>query len=103
MPSNSPDRQRHTEQAAEERQHETLHQHLADDAAAAGADGDAQRDFLGAARAAHEKQIRHVGAGDQAGRNITAPKSTRMAGRMSLTNTSRIGRSATPNWSLASG
>ncbi len=35
--------------------------------------------------------------------NMTAPNNARIAGRISLTNASRIGFSCTPNWSFDSG
>jgi hypothetical protein len=58
-------RQRHAEGAAGEAQDEALRDELAREAAARGAEGRADRQLPGAARAAGQEHVRDVGAGDE--------------------------------------
>src|SRR5579863_2902078 len=62
---NSAKRKNRTEEAAEKREKKTLGQQLPNDAAAAGSEGNAQRDFPRASGAANKKEVCNIRAGDQ--------------------------------------
>ena len=58
-------RERQPERASGDAQQQTFEQQLARDASPPGAERGANRQFLPASIGADQKQIRHVGAGDQ--------------------------------------